>query len=242
MRQETRGWRLEADGGGSNGLPLIRLGAIDSTQAFLKRHPELGFCGVMADAQTEGRGRQGNRWQSALGSGLWMSAALPLSELPPGLVLQHAMRHALAALGSAMVDGPLGLKWPNDLVAKTEQGLVKLGGIIGEVAQGRLVLGIGINLTEAPELPDRAIPASSLKALGLDPPAPAALARNLLDRWQHLADAPAPPFHWPAEGDALRWEQGQGVCLGWEPDGRLRLATNAGVQRLSAGDVRGLRR
>ena len=219
-------------------LPLIRLTSIDSTQAFLKRHPELGFCAVVADAQTEGRGRQGNRWESAPGAGLWMSAALPPQNLAPGLVLQLAMRHALAALPQ---DPRLGLKWPNDLVAKTDAGFVKLGGIIGELSGGRLILGLGINLTEAPDLPDRAIPASSLQALGLAPPDATTLAQNLLDRWTDLAAAPAPRFHWPAEGDAVRWEQGQGVCLGWEPDGRLRLATNAGVERLSAGDVRGLR-
>lgn len=219
-------------------LPLIRLAEVDSTQAFLKRHPELGFCAALADSQTAGRGRQGNRWESAPGAGLWMSVALPPPDLPPGLVLQLAMRLALAVLPP---DPRLGLKWPNDLVAKTEAGLAKLGGIIGELSGGRLILGLGINLTEAPELPDRAIPASSLKALGLVPPDPAALALDLLDRWQDLAAAPAPRFHWPAEGDAVRWEQGQGVCLGWEPDGRLRLATNTGVQRLSAGEVRGLR-
>ncbi len=219
-------------------LPLIRLATVDSTQAFLKRHPELGFCGVIADTQTEGRGRQGNRWESAPGAGLWMSAALPPSDLSPGLVLQHAMRHVLAALGGTT----LGLKWPNDLVAKTEGGLVKLGGIIGEVAQGRLILGLGLNLTEAPDLPDRAMPAASLASIGMDAPEPARLALDLLDRWANLPAAPPAPFHWPAEGEALRWDQGQGVCLGWEPDGRLKLATNDGVQRLSAGDVRGLRR
>ena len=236
-RPEIGGRRLEVVGGGSSDLPLIRLGSVDSTQAFLKRHPELGFCGVIADTQSEGRGRQGNRWESAPGAGLWMSAALPPSDLAPGLVLQHAMRHVLAALGG----GLLGLKWPNDLVAKTEHGLVKLGGIIGELAAGRLILGLGINLTEAPELPDRAVPASSLKALGLSAPDPGALALDLLARWSDLAAAPAAPFQWPAEGDAIRWEQRQGVCLGWEADGRLHLATNAGVARLSAGEVRGLR-
>lgn len=218
-------------------LPLIRLASVDSTQAFLKRHPELGFCAVLADAQTEGRGRQGNRWESAPGAGLWMSAALPPVEMAPGLVLQHAMRHAIAALGG----GSLGLKWPNDLVAQTPRGLAKVGGILGEVSSGRLILGLGINLTETPDLPDRAIPASDLRALGMAPPSAPELARALLDRWTDLATAPEPPFRWPVEGDALRWEQGQGVCLGWEPEGRLKVATNAGVERLSAADVRGLR-
>lgn len=237
MRLEAGGWGPEGEGGGTSVLPLIRLGSVDSTQAFLKRHPELGFCGVIADTQTEGRGRQGNRWESAPGAGLWMSAALPRTSLTPGLVLQHAMRHAIAALGGA----PLGLKWPNDLVAKTEQGLVKVGGILGEVVGERLILGLGINLTHAPELPDRAFPASHLQAVGLPVPNPTTLAQDLLHRWQDLATSPTAPFQWPAEGDPLRWDQGQGVCLGWEADGRLKLATNEGLKRLSAGEVRGLR-
>jgi BirA family biotin operon repressor/biotin-[acetyl-CoA-carboxylase] ligase len=218
-------------------LPLIRLSTTGSTQAFLKRHPELGFCGVMADAQSEGRGRQGNRWESAPGTGLWMSAALAVPELAPGLVLQHAMRHAIAEIGSEL----LGLKWPNDLVGKGPAGLVKVGGIIGELSGGRLILGLGINLTETPELPDRAIPASDLKALGIEFSTAPDLALALLERWADLGSAPAPPFQWPVEGEVLRWEQGQGVCLGWEPDGRLKVATNAGLERLSAADVRGLR-
>ncbi|HET8714316.1 MAG TPA: biotin--[acetyl-CoA-carboxylase] ligase [Holophagaceae bacterium] len=218
--------------------PLIHLAQVDSTQAFLKRHPELGFCAVLADSQTAGRGRQGNRWESAPGAGLWMSAALPLQDQPPGLVLQLAMRHALAALPP---DPRLGLKWPNDLVARTEIGLVKLGGIIGELSGGRLILGLGINLTGAPDLPDRAVPAACLQALGLPAPQPRELARTLLDRWTRLEKAPEPTFRWPEEGEALRWETGQGVCLGWEADGRLRVATNAGLERLTAAEVRGLR-
>ncbi len=219
-------------------LPLFRLASVDSTQAFLKRHPELGHCAVMADTQSEGRGRQGSRWESAPGAGLWMSAALPPPEMAPGLVLQHAMRHAIAALGGGIA---LGLKCPNDLVARGPVGLVKVGGIIGELSGGRLILGLGINLTEAPDLPDRAIPASHLRALGLEPPPAPGLALALLDGWMDLASAPAPPFQWPSEGDALRWERGQGVCLGWEVDGRLKVATNAGVERLSAAEVRGLK-
>ena len=38
----------------------------------------------------------------------------------------------------------------------------------------------------------------------------------------------------------LHWEDGQGTCLGWEPDGRLKMATADGIRRLSAGEVSGL--
>lgn len=217
-------------------LPLIRLSAVDSTQAFLRRHPELGFCGVTADAQTEGRGRQGNTGISPPGSGLWVSAALPPPDLPPGLVLQKAMAAVIAVLATP----GLGLKWPNDLVGQREGRLVKLGGILGERIGSRLIVGLGINLRAAPDLPDRAFPAACLADLGAVPPVEE-LARRILRAWPDLASAPEPPFRWPAAGDLLRWEEGEGACLGWEADGRLKVATAAGVQRLSAGDVRGLR-
>jgi len=217
-------------------LPLIRLAAVDSTQAFLRRHPELGFCAVVADAQTEGRGRQGNMWISPPGAGLWMSAALPPPDLPPGLVLQKAMAAAIAVLPAP----GLGLKWPNDLVGRRGGGLVKLGGILGERSGSRLILGLGVNLHAAPDLPERAFPAACLADLGAVPSVED-FARSVLRAWPDLASAPEPPFRWPAAGDLLRWEEGEGACLGWEADGRLKVATAAGVQRLSAGDVRGLR-
>lgn len=216
---------------------LIRFSRIDSTQAFLQRHPELGACGVLADAQTAGRGRWGQRWESAAGAGLWLSAALPDPGLPPGVALQRAMLHALACLE---VPG-LGLKWPNDLVARTNRGLAKLGGILGERSGDRLLLGLGLNLAAAPDLAEAALPAASLAALGSPVPDAAPLARRILAAWEDLPPAPEPAFRWPAAGEAVRWSEGQGVVLGWEEDGRLRLADRTGVRRLAAGDVSALR-
>ena len=96
-------------------VTLVRLARVDSTQAFLERHPELGVCAVLAGAQTAGRGQRDNRWESAPGAGLWLSARIPAPDLPPGLVLQRAMAGVAEALEPWGV--PLGLKWPNDLVA-----------------------------------------------------------------------------------------------------------------------------
>lgn len=225
--------------GNSVSLPLIRLAAVDSTQAFLRRNPHLGFCAVLADRQSEGRGRQGNRWESAAGAGLWMSAALPApAGVAPGLVLQRAMTAAARVLDPG--GQILGLKWPNDLVAWREGRLVKLGGILGEQSGGRLILGLGVNLTEAPEIPGRAIPPACLTELGLKPPAATDLATHIISLWEGLRQEYQVPFRWPAAGVALQWEEGQGTCLGWEPDGRLKVATPQGIRRLSAGDVAGL--
>lgn len=219
--------------------PLIRLAVVDSTQAFLRRHPELGYCAVLADRQTEGRGRQGNRWESAAGAGLWLSVALrPTPGLPPGVVMQRAMSAAARVLDPA--GATLGLKWPNDLVAWKDGRLRKLGGILGEQVGGRLILGLGVNLTAAPEIPGRAIPPGCLGDLGLDIPPVPDLALHISKFWKNLEEDLQPVFRWPGEGDPLRWEDGQGTCLGWEPDGRLKVATATGVRRLSAGEVAGV--
>lgn len=221
-------------------LPLIRLAGVDSTQAFLRRHPELGFCAVLADRQTEGRGRQGNRWESAAGAGLWLSVALPpVPGVPPGVVMQRAMTAAAQVLDPEQ--RALGLKWPNDLVAWRGGRLVKVGGILGEQVGGRLILGLGVNLASAPEIPGRAIPPGCLWELGLEVPSVSALALHIFKLWMKLEQDIQPLFRWPSEGDPLHWEAGQGTCLGWDPDGRLKVATAAGIQRLSAGEVVGLR-
>ena len=221
-------------------LPLIHLAETDSTQSFLARHPELGLCGVLADAQTAGRGRGGNAWESRAGQGLWLSARLPVPALAPGVMLQRAMAAVAEALEPCGL--VLGLKWPNDLVAWRDGRLVKLGGIIGELNKGHMVLGVGVNLTAAPSIPDRAIPPASLAELGAErvPDRPA-LAEEILSRWQDLESAPEPPFRWPEDGDEIRWEDGQGLCLGWAADGRLQVRTGRGVELLSVGDVKGLR-
>ena len=220
---------------------LIRLGRIDSTQDFLERHPELGHCGVLADCQLAGRGRRGNGWESAPGAGLWLSASLPVPTVPPGLVLQRAMGAVAEALEPWGV--PLGLKWPNDLVAWRGDRLVKLGGIIGQVKGERMLLGVGVNLRSAPVIPGRPIPPACLADLCPLPdgrPDTEALALEILAAWADLAIQREPAFLWPEAGDPIRWEAGSGVCAGWMDDGRLAVRTEAGVEGLAVGDVSGL--
>ena len=81
-------------------VTLIRLRQVDSTQDFLGRHPELGFCAVLADCQLAGRGQRGNRWESAPGAGLWLSAALPSQPLGGGgsALANWSTRRAFKAL------------------------------------------------------------------------------------------------------------------------------------------------
>lgn len=112
---------------------------------------------VLAEAQTAGRGRRGQRWCSAPGLGLWMSVVVPAAGHPPGVVTLScavAVRRGIRAAGGP----PLDVKWPNDL----ELGGRKVCGILIEAFAGkRAVLGVGVNVHHAagdlpPSLRDRA--------------------------------------------------------------------------------------
>ena len=122
-----------------------------------RRHSDVQPNLLVAEHQTQGRGRQGKAWQSAAGASLTFSLALPLAPADwSGLSL--AVGLALAdALDPALPGQPprLGLKWPNDLLllaptAGTAGIGRKLGGILVETvqagAQRMAVVGIGLNV------------------------------------------------------------------------------------------------
>ena len=93
---------------------------------------------VVADHQTEGRGRLERRWEAAAGTALLVSFVLrpdPLLSLAAGVAAAEAC-------------GPsVRLKWPNDLLLEDR----KVGGILVEATGRKAVCGIGINLSSAPE-------------------------------------------------------------------------------------------
>lgn len=120
---------------------------------------------VWAREQLSGRGRQGRQWSSPPGN-LYLSQVvktdLPVAQLPlfgfvAALAIADMARHLLSPY-RAMVD--IHLKWPNDVLINGG----KLAGILIEstelpsgtgTAQSQLIVGTGINIASAPDLPDR---------------------------------------------------------------------------------------
>jgi BirA family biotin operon repressor/biotin-[acetyl-CoA-carboxylase] ligase len=116
---------------------------------------------VVADEQTEGRGRLGRRWYAPRGTSLLCSVQLrpPVAaERLPELtgVAARACGEAIAAVTGLEPE----LKFPNDLLL----GGRKVAGILAEAREGRVVLGIGVNVNvRGDELPtDVDRPATSL--------------------------------------------------------------------------------
>lgn len=137
----------------------IHFEAIDSTNAEahrLAREGELGPLWIIANLQSQGRGRLGRHWVSEPGN-LYATfvftlagSALVASQI--GFVAALAVRDtALALLPRGA--GPTMIKWPNDVQVAGAKFAGILPETVAQSADGRLTmaLGMGLNIAQAPE-------------------------------------------------------------------------------------------
>ena len=216
-----------------------RLGETDSTnRVALDWADAPNGALVTAHAQTAGRGRLGRSWESPAGKGLYFSLILRPGQIVP------ARFALLAGLGVARgIEGVSELqiqcKWPNDLLCHGR----KIGGILCEARDERLVIGVGLNVTQtAEDLPARPIfPASSLLLeSGATLP-----TETLLHAILRALEASLGSSNWRADYENRLYGRDEiarangtiGVVSGVEDDGSLRLQTADGPRGIVAGDV-----
>ena len=118
-----------------------------------RRAHDLQPCLLVAEHQTQGRGRMGRQWQSGADGSLTFSLGMPLALTDwsgLSLAVGCAIADALDPLLSADQAPRLQLKWPNDIWLDGR----KLGGILIETvpagAQRMVVVGVGLNVSELP--------------------------------------------------------------------------------------------
>jgi len=223
--------------------------ALDSTNAALLRDagalPECGRV-LLAEHQTQGRGRRGRAWLTPLGGGIALSFAMPRHRLEgaPALPLQVGVA-MLRALRRAGLRGA-GLKWPNDLMVHGH----KLGGILVEGRSRTLVIGVGINhrlvrgwrpalgqavTCLADEMGARLPKRERVVACILDELA--ALVRGANPDWaaefarHDLLAGRVIQVH---EASGMPWE---GIADGVDAQGALRVRTSRGTRLCHAGEV-----
>lgn len=215
---------------------------------------------LLAEHQTEGRGRHGRHWSTPPRTQLALSVGVDADTVPTSgwgwLTLATGVAVADALAEAAGVQA--GLKWPNDVVV----GGGKLAGILAEVAAPKqvIVVGLGLNVTMTA---DGASDPETGSAVSL-----AMLGASVIDRniWadkvlRHLADR---IVAWRAAGgaddalatDYLRYsrtvgahvradmpgdKQVEGVGEAIDEMGRLVINTGDQLVTVSAGDVTQLR-
>jgi len=227
---------------------------IDSTSSELLRRAsaarDRSVC--LAERQSAGRGRRGRAWRMPLGGGLALSMLCRFDGAMAGLaglslVAGLAVVDALARCG---VDG-VGLKWPNDLVARD----AKLGGILVELGGDALgpchaVIGVGLNLRlgeTAAAIDQRVVDVAALGAV----PSRNALAARLVESLDENIDtfaregfaafvrryAQCDVLH-GREIDVLRANGVErGIAHGVDARGALRVAFADGERSVDSGEV-----
>lgn len=189
--------------------------------------------GLAARAQTAGRGRRGHKWDSTAGN-LLLSIVLRPCVNPAkysGLAAVSGLA-VLEALEKQGLANEIGLKWPNDLVARGR----KLGGILVEAARGNkgmpfAVCGIGVNVNYVPsEVPDSGLPAIGLSDLNENVPS----VDMLLDEVYHaVIDA---VDAWAERLNAMEENAGPLAPVHGEYIARLNWIGERVIARSSAGD------
>lgn len=232
-----------------------RVGSTNDVAAALAERGAPHGTVVVADEQTAGRGRHGNRWSSPPRAGLYLSVLLR-TDSPPVLTLAAGVAVAEALVQAARLDATL--EWPNDVVVEASGRRRKVAGILAEASTvgdrvDRVVVGIGINLRDAAWPPEVASRAGSVEGLTGRPvdravllvEVLAALAGRcgeleagrvgaLLRRWEALAPS--------SRGASVEWSVGpvrrRGITEGVDEQGALIVRAGGRRERLSGGEVR----
>jgi len=106
---------------------------------------------VLANFQTNGRGRQNRNWEAPKNSSIFISIVLkPNSEKNLGwipLLIGLSIHKALEAETRKNIK----IKWPNDLVLVENNQEFKFAGILIERINNQVIAGIGINFDQAKE-------------------------------------------------------------------------------------------
>jgi len=230
------GWRLEV---------FEELASTSTECTERARAGEAGGLAVLAYRQTAGLGSRGRAWQAPEGN-LNLSVLLrpqrPAAEAGMFALLAGV---AVAEALEALTQLKMVLKWPNDVLL----GQAKLAGILIDAAPSGvgldwLVIGIGINLREAPSIAGKQT--TALGQHGVDR-GPQPVAEAVLERLEYWRDAPSAaimeawlsrahgigmPIEVSAGGKLL-----QGSFAGLTPAGELLLQCENRIEAISTGEV-----
>ena len=140
----------------TNTVLLDRVRGATTRASYGRRAYDLQPCLLVAEHQTQGRGRMGRTWQSGPSGSLTFSLGLPLAlndwsglSLAVGAAIAEALDPQVAGIDPE-TPPRLQIKWPNDIWLDGR----KLGGILIETvsvgAQRMVVIGVGLNVSELP--------------------------------------------------------------------------------------------
>lgn len=218
-----------------------------STQAAaLSTAAPAGLHVFWALRQAAGRGRHGREFFSAVEGGLWVSLAVPLTDIGEHFCVNRALSLAICRGVRALAPAaPLGIKWPNDIY----WGDRKLCGILLESTSHvppLIVAGFGLNVN----LPrDRFPPELRPVATSLEAETGATyrlspLLVRILREYHDISTTDSATAHREyldglyGVGRAVAAGGAEGVLETVLPDGRLVIRGDRDRRRIRSGSIR----
>ena len=240
-----------------SGASLSILEECASTSAtarqYLDTKPHLPHW-ILARRQTAGYGRRARGWVMQEGDFAGSLVFAPKPELGPAG--EYSFIAALAVFGALETllndqgksADQLSLKWPNDILCDGAKLCGILLELVGTQKNPALIMGIGINVVSHPA--DNPYPATSLKALGINPTIEM-LVREIdhhfhmwVDLWTERGFATVRDVwceHAKGIGTTITVnlpdQQLTGRFDGIDDDGKLQLSTEEGLKKITAGDI-----
>ncbi|MDO4618925.1 MAG: biotin--[acetyl-CoA-carboxylase] ligase [Clostridia bacterium] len=121
---------------------VMTLDTVDSTNSYLKRLSPKKNTLVVANEQTNGRGRQGKSFFSPKDTGIYMSVFL---DIPPYPLLTPDIAVSVCDALDKISPERAKIKWVNDIFLNGK----KVAGILTERHENGVIIGIGINISTA---------------------------------------------------------------------------------------------
>ncbi len=232
---------------------LIYLNSCESTNSECMQRETHGSV-VVAEQQTAGRGRRGNKWHSPFSGNIYCSIGMNISI--PGEYLGLVSLQVGVIIAEVLRDHgyqEIGLKWPNDILLQGK----KLGGILIETRSSAsngffIVIGFGLNTDldndtlsdiDQPVICLRQVPDIKicrqqllveliseiyLSIMNLDYQAPV----GLLERFSHFDSFQGRQVLVTTHNETVA-----GLYQGIQPTGQLSIKTAQGLQHYSAAEI-----
>lgn len=230
-------------------VPVIA--STNSELVSLGQNATIDGCVLTAELQTAGRGRRGRRWVGTFGRNIAVSIGMRLNCAPTSIgSVSLVVGLAVAKTIEKSIGAKAMVKWPNDVLISGR----KVAGILIELTRAvrpvEIVVGIGMNVGEAPKIRSaHALPSASLQEFHPDVDRCrllASLIDHVVEDCHEFEKAGFGAFQdsWDSR-DAYRDKhvtvegagQLSGTARGVADDGALLIETTVGVERVIGGDV-----
>ena len=133
---------------------LVHLDTVESTMTEIKKYIGSNNICMIADQQTAGIGRRGNKWVSPKGN-IYLSLLFKYDlSIEDHFIFSAVTANSIINFLSRYINDNINIKWPNDININES----KIAGIMTEIVEQNnikyIIIGIGINILTSPMISD----------------------------------------------------------------------------------------